>query len=111
MKCILASVIALGILVTTCNAACERSLPVLGAAHRGCLYENKVYKLGSRFRNNCKDCDCFKDGSMQCCDVSGTPVEYDKEKCEAIFNKQTCSYSVVEKKDRSKECEIYAMVL
>ncbi|OCT71851.1 hypothetical protein XELAEV_18034828mg, partial [Xenopus laevis] len=109
-KCILASVIALGILVTTCNGACVRSLPVFGAAHRGCLYGNKVYKLGSRFRNNCRDCNCLNDGSMQCCNVYRTPAKYDKENCEAIFNKQTCIYSVVEKKDHSKECEIYAVV-
>ncbi|XP_002936005.1 beta-microseminoprotein isoform X5 [Xenopus tropicalis] len=111
MKCILAFVIALCILVTACNAACERSMPVLGLAHRGCLYDKELHKLGSKFRNeNCQDCTCSMDGSLECCQAYGTPVDYDKEKCEAIFNKEACLYNVVEKKDHSKECEVYAMV-
>ncbi|TRZ24027.1 hypothetical protein HGM15179_003079 [Zosterops borbonicus] len=39
-----------------------------------------------------------------------TPVDYDEEKCESIFNKETCSYKVVEKDDHSKECPVHSWV-
>ncbi|KAM9281996.1 LOW QUALITY PROTEIN: beta-microseminoprotein-like [Cariama cristata] len=37
------------------------------------------------------------------------PVVYD-EKCVSIFNKETCTYKVVEKADHSKECPVYQRV-
>uniref|UniRef100_A0A803KBB8 Beta-microseminoprotein n=1 Tax=Xenopus tropicalis TaxID=8364 RepID=A0A803KBB8_XENTR len=77
----------------------------------GCLYKDELHELGSEFRTkDCYDCTCSMDGSMRCCQAYGTPVGYDKKKCKAIFNKKTCTYRVVEKKDRSKECEGHAMV-
>ncbi|XP_041424741.1 beta-microseminoprotein [Xenopus laevis] len=104
MKCILAFVIALGILVTTCNAACFYQQP--DENQEGCLYDGELHRLRSTFRTkDCMRCTCAMDGSMRCCDISGRPVRYDKEKCEAVFNEKTCIYRVVEKKDHSKECE------
>ncbi|KAE8590996.1 hypothetical protein XENTR_v10018270 [Xenopus tropicalis] len=111
MQCILASVVALGILVATCNAACFNQPPELKENLEGCLYKDELHELGSEFRTkDCYDCTCSMDGSMRCCQAYGTPVGYDKKKCKAIFNKKTCTYRVVEKKDRSKECEGHAMV-
>ncbi|OCT71853.1 hypothetical protein XELAEV_18034830mg, partial [Xenopus laevis] len=107
-KCILASLIALAILVTTCSAGCFSRLP--GESH-GCFYRGELHDRGSKFRTkDCMDCTCSMDGSMRCCQAYGTPVKYDKEKCTAVFNRNTCLYNVVEKKNPSRECDILAMV-
>ncbi|KAE8590995.1 hypothetical protein XENTR_v10018269 [Xenopus tropicalis] len=108
MKCILASVIALGILLTTCNAACFNQPP---ENQEGCLYSGELHELGSTFRTkDCMDCTCSMDGSMGCCQVHGTPVDFDRTKCKVIYNKKTCTVRVVQRKDPSKECERYSMV-
>lgn len=39
-------------------------------------------------------------------DSVATPVNYDTVKCEKIFNKETCSYTVVEQKDPEKTCDV-----
>ncbi|XP_041424738.1 beta-microseminoprotein-like [Xenopus laevis] len=104
MKCVLAFVIAVGILLTTCNAACFNQQP--DGNQKGCLYKGKMHRLGSTFRTkDCMECTCDMDGSLRCCDISGRPVEYDEKKCEVLFDKKTCMYRVVEKKDHSKECK------
>ncbi|KAE8590997.1 hypothetical protein XENTR_v10018271 [Xenopus tropicalis] len=110
MNFLLACVIAVGLLVTACHAYCNFYPPELGEA-KGCLYKGKLHELGSKFRTkDCMDCSCDMDGSMECCQGYGTPVAYDKENCISVFNKKTCSFRVVEKKNRSKECEVFAMV-
>ncbi|XP_018080868.1 beta-microseminoprotein [Xenopus laevis] len=110
MNIVLASVIAFGLLVTACNAFCFTELPKMGQTE-GCLYKDKLHRLGSKFRtNDCMDCTCHMDGKMACCQAYATPVEYDKEKCIAVFNRKACHYRVVEKRNRSKECEVLAMV-
>lgn len=37
-------------------------------------------------------------------DSAAIPMNYDKIKCQKIFNKKTCSYTVVERKDPGKTC-------
>ncbi|OCT71848.1 hypothetical protein XELAEV_18034825mg [Xenopus laevis] len=107
---VLVSVIAFGLLVTSCNASCAIYIPEVGKI-KGCKYKGKLHRLGSTFRTkDCMDCSCGLDGSMECCQSYKTPVQYDKEKCTAVFNKKTCSYQVVEKKNRSRECDVFAMV-
>ncbi|XP_031761643.1 uncharacterized protein LOC100490653 isoform X2 [Xenopus tropicalis] len=72
-ECILAFVIALGILVTTCNAACFSLLPHLGETN-GCLYKGELYESGSKFRTkDCYNCTCLMDGSIKCCQA-GVPL-------------------------------------
>ncbi|NXP20838.1 MSMB protein, partial [Scytalopus superciliaris] len=72
--------------------------------------EGKLHEFGSQWRTeDCHDCTSSRDG-ISCCTSYGTPVHYDKEKCESIFNKQTCSYTVVEKNDHSKECPVHSWV-
>ncbi|NXO97849.1 MSMB protein, partial [Certhia brachydactyla] len=86
--------------------------------------EGKVHEFDSSWRTeDCMDCSCSRTG-IGCCtrrvqSSSGvfplllcymTPIDYDKEKCESIFNKETCSYKVVEKADHSKECPVHSWV-
>ncbi|NXG61372.1 MSMB protein, partial [Hemiprocne comata] len=72
--------------------------------------DGELHKFGSNWRDaDCNDCSCDKNG-MNCCSSYETPVSYDTEKCESIFNKETCTYKVVEKDDHSKECPVHAWV-
>ncbi|NXC66983.1 MSMB protein, partial [Anhinga anhinga] len=67
-------------------------------------------EFGSRWRRaDCYDCSCSRKG-IGCCAGFGTPVGFNEEKCEKVFNKKTCTYKVVEKEDPSKECPFSGMV-
>ncbi|NXL69288.1 MSPJ protein, partial [Leptocoma aspasia] len=72
--------------------------------------EGKVHEFDSSWRTeDCDDCSCSRTG-IGCCTSYMRPVDYDEEKCESIFNKETCSYKVVEKDDPSKECPVHSWV-
>ncbi|KFP83709.1 Beta-microseminoprotein J1, partial [Acanthisitta chloris] len=71
--------------------------------------EGVVHKFDSKWRKNCDDCSCSKQG-IGCCTSYMRPVDYDTEKCVSIFNEETCSYEVVEKNDHSKECPVHSWV-
>ncbi|KGL96303.1 Beta-microseminoprotein J1, partial [Charadrius vociferus] len=58
---------------------------------------------------DCNDCSCSR-GGIRCCTAYVKPVDYDEEKCVSIFNKETCTYKVVEKDNHSKECPVNAWV-
>ncbi|NXN59655.1 MSMB protein, partial [Rynchops niger] len=76
-----------------------------------CLDSNgKVHEFSSKWRTeDCHDCSCYRDG-IECCSSFATPVGYDSKKCVKIFNKETCTYKVVEKHDSSKECPVHGWV-
>ncbi|KFQ91291.1 Beta-microseminoprotein, partial [Nipponia nippon] len=76
-----------------------------------CLDSNgELHEFGSSWRSaDCNDCSCSRD-AIRCCSSFVTPVDYDKEKCVSIFNKETCTYEVVEKDDHSKECPVRGWV-
>uniref|UniRef100_A0A670I352 Uncharacterized protein n=1 Tax=Podarcis muralis TaxID=64176 RepID=A0A670I352_PODMU len=38
------------------------------------------------------------------------PINYDREKCVAMFHKRSCSIRVVNKTDPAKRCEVFAGV-
>ncbi|NWY49715.1 MSMB protein, partial [Chionis minor] len=70
----------------------------------------KLHEFDSTWRDaQCNDCSCSRSG-MRCCTSFITPSDYDEEKCVSIFNKETCTYKVVEKNDHSKECPVHAWV-
>ncbi|KFO86883.1 Beta-microseminoprotein J1, partial [Buceros rhinoceros silvestris] len=72
--------------------------------------KGELHEFGSKWRtDDCLDCSCSKSG-ISCCTSYGTPVDYDTEKCIKIFNKETCTYKVVEKDDHSKECVVTGWV-
>ncbi|KAF1543718.1 UNVERIFIED_CONTAM: Beta-microseminoprotein, partial [Eudyptes pachyrhynchus] len=73
-------------------------------------WNGKLHEFGSHWRSaDCYDCSCSRDG-IGCCSSFTTPVGYDEEKCVSIFNKETCTYKVVEKNDHSKECPVHGWV-
>ncbi|NXL42824.1 MSMB protein, partial [Podilymbus podiceps] len=72
--------------------------------------DGQLHEFDSHWKNaDCYDCSCSRSG-MNCCSSFVTPVGYDEEKCVSIFNKETCSYKVVEKDDHSEECPIHEWV-
>ncbi|TEA39127.1 hypothetical protein DBR06_SOUSAS13510036, partial [Sousa chinensis] len=42
---------------------------------------------------------------------AAVPVDYDTNKCQIIFNKETCTYAVVEQEDPEKTCAVSGWVL
>ncbi|KAM3913221.1 beta-microseminoprotein-like [Leptodactylus fuscus] len=112
MKFLLIVLLSVGIFVNLCNAACFNTAPKprKGRNPGGCRHEGETHDYGSSWRTkNCMDCSCSDDGSIRCCDIGGTPVGYNKEKCTDIFDKEACVHHVVRNDDPCKECE-HAMV-
>ncbi|NXG69963.1 MSMB protein, partial [Baryphthengus martii] len=72
--------------------------------------KGKPHVFGSEWKtDDCLDCSCSR-GGISCCTSFATPADYDKEKCMSIFNKEICTYKVVEKNDHSKECPVKGWV-
>ncbi|XP_043844119.1 beta-microseminoprotein-like isoform X2 [Dromiciops gliroides] len=101
---------SLAVLVTFCDATC-RVIPLkitLDGEPQGCKDEHgAMHDFDSEWKANCEKCTCDKTG-IQCCNTFMKPVEYDKVKCHAIFDKASCHYNVVEKANPSVECEVTA---
>ncbi|KAM6390378.1 beta-microseminoprotein-like [Pluvialis apricaria] len=114
MKTILACLLVLAISVTLSNASCffQPLKPWISDGETiGCRDLNgDGHEFGASWKTtDCEDCYCYRDG-MKCCTSFATPVGYDQEKCISIFNKETCTYKVVEKDDHSKECPVHGWV-
>ncbi|XP_075466936.1 beta-microseminoprotein-like [Ascaphus truei] len=109
MKCILAVLIACGIFVSLCHAACftqilERTIVNGKLISKGCEYNGEFADVGTRWRTkNCLDCDCGS-GSMSCCNAHGWPFNYNKKECKVVYDKEACTVTVVKKKNPSIEC-------
>ncbi|KAG8551981.1 hypothetical protein GDO81_004360 [Engystomops pustulosus] len=112
MKFLAAVTFGIGILVVVCDA-CIRSNVKLkkGETPTGCFYKSTKYPLDHKWRQNCYDCTCFKNGNYECCPAFGTPAEYDKEKCKFVFDEKECEFVLVPNEDPTVECEGYSMVL
>ncbi|KAL9847372.1 beta-microseminoprotein-like [Geothlypis trichas] len=104
MKCFLAFLVAVGSMVTLCDAVCFTALQVPGRPYRGCMIDGKLYPFGHIERTeDCYKCDC-RVGQMQCCSLFFFPGSYDKEKCKVVFNKKRCRYYFLQRDDPSQPC-------
>ncbi|KFQ21176.1 Beta-microseminoprotein J1, partial [Merops nubicus] len=73
-------------------------------------WKGQLHEFDSSWRtSNCLDCSCSKAG-IRCCTSFASPVGYDEEKCIKVFNKENCTYKVLEKNDHSKECPVSGWV-
>ncbi|XP_053547576.1 beta-microseminoprotein [Bombina bombina] len=110
MKYLFAVLFAVGVLVTSCWSACFFDQPQRGQNIDGCAYEGELHLFGSSWRTeNCLSCSCYSDGSIKCCSLTFRPV-YDKKKCKAVFNKETCKFTVMQNPASTQPCDSYAMV-
>ncbi|XP_067388549.1 beta-microseminoprotein-like [Emydura macquarii macquarii] len=108
-KCFLGFLLAFGISVTLCDADCYVVLNDPLKSPNGCIQDGKLHRFGSTWIKNCYRCDCSRE-SIGCCSTFVRPDGFDEEKCELIFHKESCSYSVVRKDDPSKTCAYTGMV-
>uniref|UniRef100_A0A8C0E9I4 Beta-microseminoprotein n=1 Tax=Balaenoptera musculus TaxID=9771 RepID=A0A8C0E9I4_BALMU len=70
-----------------------------------------IHPLNSKWKTeNCEECTCDQ-GGIYCCNTAAVPVDYDTNKCQIIFNKETCTYTVVEQEDPGKTCAVSGWVL
>uniref|UniRef100_A0A4W2EQK4 Beta-microseminoprotein n=1 Tax=Bos indicus x Bos taurus TaxID=30522 RepID=A0A4W2EQK4_BOBOX len=108
---LLFSFVVLATFVTLCNAQCY-FIPNESSASNGCKDLSGVtHELKSDWKTeNCESCHCSNDG-IECCNTAAIPMGYDRDKCQAVFNKETCTYTVLEKKDPLKNCTVTAWVL
>uniref|UniRef100_A0A8C9EI06 Beta-microseminoprotein n=1 Tax=Pavo cristatus TaxID=9049 RepID=A0A8C9EI06_PAVCR len=109
MKILLAFLLAMGVIVTQCDAFCFSQIYKPGEAEKGCMVDGVLYPFGEIPRTeNCLTCSCSQH-EMHCCSLYSTPVNYDKETCKVIFNKKDCDYDVVPKHP-SRPCTWYSSV-
>ncbi|KAM4606905.1 beta-microseminoprotein-like [Discoglossus pictus] len=109
MNSILAALFAAGVLVTACNAACSYQAPDSNYPE-GCFHKGKLHEAGSEWTtDDCVECSCSSKRYMQCCSIGGKPI-YNKEKCTATFDKETCQYTVHQNPTSSEPCDGYVMV-
>ncbi|XP_049711909.1 beta-microseminoprotein [Elephas maximus indicus] len=100
--------------VTLCNAQCYVILTekIPGESATECKDINGVtHQLNSEWKTeNCEACSCGEDG-IQCCNTARIPVGYNTIKCKRILNKETCSYTVVERENPEKSCFVNMWIM
>ncbi|XP_074152468.1 beta-microseminoprotein J1-like isoform X2 [Sminthopsis crassicaudata] len=92
-----------------CDAQCINTpLEIMPDAEvQGCRDANGIiHKFGSQWFSDCDHCICDKKFGQSCCNTVMKPLVYDKVKCKKVFQKETCSYSVIEKNNPSKACKV-----
>ncbi|TRZ24028.1 hypothetical protein HGM15179_003080 [Zosterops borbonicus] len=100
----------MAITVTLGDAYCWSKMYKPGEAKDGCMLNGKLYPFGNIERtDDCYSCGC-SERLMECCSLFHMPIAYDNKKCKVVFNKERCDYDVVQKKDPSKMCPVYARV-
>ncbi|XP_039337465.1 beta-microseminoprotein-like [Mauremys reevesii] len=109
MKCFLGFLLAIGILVTLCDADCYFLPAGPQKPTTGCIEDGKLYPYGATWIKDCYRCNCNQRG-IGCCSISARPAGFDEEKCKLTFHKESCSYSLVQKDNPSKSCPFTAMV-
>ncbi|ELV11879.1 beta-microseminoprotein isoform X1 [Tupaia chinensis] len=111
---VLGSLLVFAAFVTFCNAQCYtiRKEVTPNDLSTGCKdKEGVVHPLKSKWKTeNCEQCSCGHYG-IHCCNTVPIPVGYDEVKCQKIFNKETCSNTVVERKNPEKTCPVNGWVL
>ncbi|XP_075279447.1 beta-microseminoprotein [Opisthocomus hoazin] len=109
-KTTLACLLVLAVSMPLSNAYCFDQTLEPGMSD-GCRdSKGELHEFGSDWRTDeCHDCSCSRSG-INCCSSFATPSGYDEKKCVSIFDKENCTYKVVEKDDHSKECPVHIWV-
>ncbi|VTJ80537.1 Hypothetical predicted protein [Marmota monax] len=108
VKAFLASLMVLATFMTACNAQCYA---ITLDSDQECKDINGViHPLNSKWTNsNCEECYC-REREISCCNLVLEPVGFDA-KCEKIFHKSNCSYTVEEKNNPGKPCSVNTWVV
>uniref|UniRef100_A0A5F8GK64 Beta-microseminoprotein n=1 Tax=Monodelphis domestica TaxID=13616 RepID=A0A5F8GK64_MONDO len=65
----------------------------------GEFHELNIYWIS----DYCEICQCDEE-EMECSSLILRPADYDKEKCEEVFDRESCIFKPVEKDNPSKSC-------
>ncbi|XP_012924934.1 beta-microseminoprotein, partial [Heterocephalus glaber] len=69
------------------------------------------HPVNSSWKNaHCEECTCGET-EMSCCSIASKPSMYDKKKCQVIFHKKNCTYTVVEHNNPGKACVVQKWIL
>lgn len=111
MKFLLGTLVVLATFVTLCNSQCY-FIPNQSLKPNECQDLKGVsHPLNSVWKTkDCEECTCGQN-AISCCNTAAIPTGYDTNKCQKILNKKTCTYTVVEKKDPGKTCDVTGWVL
>ncbi|XP_048192963.1 beta-microseminoprotein [Perognathus longimembris pacificus] len=113
-KVLLGSLVVLATFMTSCNTQCS-FIPGTEPGNNF-LYECQDndgvrHPIQTTWQTkNCFECSC-SDKGIQCCNKVPVPSGYDKINCKKIFYKENCTYSVVERDDPEKTCNVHSWVL
>ncbi|XP_066205454.1 beta-microseminoprotein [Saccopteryx leptura] len=114
MNALLGSLMVLVTFMTLCNAQCTylSKTKILGDLSDDCQdLQGVTHPLNSKWRtDNCEECSCKQDG-IYCCNTFPIPMVYDEIKCQKIFNKETCSFTVVERNNPENSCKVTAWMM
>ncbi|XP_055444470.1 beta-microseminoprotein [Bubalus kerabau] len=112
---LLFSFVVLATFVTLCNAQCYL-IPNESSASNGS--STAGYFLSSKDKKRQAGAGCLASGESRALGLLelaavhvAIPMGYDRDKCQAVFNKETCTYTVLEKKNPLKNCTVTAWVL
>uniref|UniRef100_A0A452HG89 Beta-microseminoprotein n=1 Tax=Gopherus agassizii TaxID=38772 RepID=A0A452HG89_9SAUR len=73
--------------------------------------DGDFHKFNTRWKTkDCFRCTCSKQ-TIECCSLTLTPVGYDQEKCESVFDVESCSYQVRGKINPLQRCEVESWVI
>nr|XP_033799612.1 beta-microseminoprotein [Geotrypetes seraphini] len=118
MKCVWIFTLAFGICISLCDAQCYQIQPQLEIDSNGkpivpteCVETDRTRRdFDTKWKKDCMDCSCSKDAYITCCFNIPNPVGYDKENCESIFNKDSCSFTVVKKDNPKEHCKVTSYI-
>ncbi|XP_057591807.1 beta-microseminoprotein isoform X1 [Hippopotamus amphibius kiboko] len=111
MNALLGSLVVLATFVTLCDAQCYVILNQNPASNECKDLSGVTHPRNSKWNTeNCEECTC-DEGVTNCCNTAAIPMGYDTDKCQKIFNKETCTYKVVEKEDPEKTCDVSGWVV
>ncbi|KAM9051284.1 beta-microseminoprotein [Megaptera novaeangliae] len=109
---LLGSLVVLATFATLCNAQCYIVSNQNSTPNKCKDLNGVIHPLNSKWKTeNCEECYVsLKPGTVTDSDAA-VPVDYDTNKCQIIFNKETCTYTVVEQEDPGKTCAVSGWVL
>ncbi|XP_012891663.1 PREDICTED: beta-microseminoprotein [Dipodomys ordii] len=114
MKALLGSFVVLATFMTSCNAQCyfiPGTEPGMNLNDECQDIDGAKYPVHKTWQTeNCFECTCNEEG-IQCCNKVPVPSGYDRLNCKTIFYKENCTYSVVERDDPGKTCDVSNWVL
>ncbi|XP_036590316.1 beta-microseminoprotein E1-like [Trichosurus vulpecula] len=101
--------LALATSVTFCDAQCTFKPLVItpGSTLEGCMDSDGVmHDFDTQWESNCVRCSCSSRVGLSCCSMVTRPNGYDKVNCKEIFNKRTCTFTVVQKVKPTVPCKV-----